>query len=117
MIPAEDLRASLFVAVRFARQDPRDADWAHVAAPAIYRVLSLALPYVALECLASGRKFPVDASVFEFEQMRPEFVASIFPDQMIRAPRAAARQEPQEDRDEQGYRKPVRLATIKAYRE
>lgn len=113
MIPPEDMKPGIFVAVRYARQHPLDDEWAHVATPAVYRVVSVALPYVALEELATGYKFPADVSVFEFEHLRPEFVAAIFPDQLTRAPRAAAHRETGEDRDEQGYRKPVRLMTIK----
>ncbi len=110
MIAAEDLKPGLYVAIRYARQHPLDSEWAHVATPAVYRVLSVALPYAALECLASGRRFPADLSVFELEHLRPEFVATLFPD-------AAARREspqPADERDERGYPKPQVLMTIKA---
>ena len=117
MIPAEDLRPGLYVAIRYARQHPLDDRWDHVAAPALYRVTAVALPYVALECLGSGRKFPVDAAVFEFEQLRPEFVAAIHPEVLEWRPTTAPTPAPAQtadDRDEQGYPRPVRVMTIKS---
>ena len=116
MIHPEDLKPGLFVAIRYARQHPLDEEWEHVAVPAIYRVLSVALPYVALQFLADGRRFAADVAAYEFEQMRPEFVAAIFPGAAdpARAPARTPAAPASDDRDELGYPKPVRLATIKA---
>ena len=116
-IHPEDLKLGLFVAIRFARAHPQDDVWAHVATPAVYRVIGVALPYVALECVVTKRRFPADVSVFEFEHLRPEFVHALYPEQTARTPQAARGGEQIDDRDEQGYPKPVRLATIKAYRD
>lgn len=113
MIHPEDMRAGLYVAIRFARQHPDDSEWGHIAVPAVYRVLSVALPYVALECLNTGHKLPADVSVYEFEQLRPEFVAALFPGKTDPAPAAPAPARA-DDRDEQGYPKPVRIATIRS---
>lgn len=107
------MKPGLFVAIRYARQHPLDDEWNHVAAPAVYRVVSVALPYVALEDLASGRKLPADVCVFEFEQLRPEFVAALFPDKMDRTSLRIHNKPVAEERDEQGYRRPVRVMTIK----
>jgi hypothetical protein len=113
-IHPEDMRPGLYVAIRFARQHPQDEDWAHIAVPAVYRILSVAVPYVALECLNTGRKIAADLAVYEFEQLRPEFVAALFPGAIAAPAPAPKAARPADDRDEQGYPKPVRLATIKS---
>ncbi|MDD5301521.1 MAG: hypothetical protein PHS14_00315 [Elusimicrobia bacterium] len=116
MIHPEDLRPGLYVAIRYARAHPLDQDWDHVATPALYRILSVSLPYVALECLASGRRFPADVAAFEFEQVRPEFVAQIHPHLAAAAasPAPTTGSAPEDDRDAQGYPRPVRLMTIRS---
>lgn len=116
MIHPEDMRPGLYVAIRFVREHLLDDVWDQVASPAVYRVVTVALPYVALADLVTGRRFPVDVTLFEFEHLRPEFVEAVHPELARRpppAPSARAATPSENNLDEQGYRKPVRVMTIK----
>ncbi len=109
MIPADDLKEGLFVAVRYMRRHPDKDVWEHIASPILYRVLGVSLPYVGLEDFGCKEKIMLDTSVFAFEQVRPDLVAALFPESIKRA-RAAIKSE---EFDDQGYRKPMLVMTIK----
>jgi hypothetical protein len=113
VIPMDDMKPGLFVAIRFSRTSPTDDVWDHVPSPRVWRVLSISTPYVAVECLMTGQKRALDASVYEFEHLRVEFVRALFPDKVDKkiAP-ARAGETSERELDDQGYPKHVRLLTI-----
>lgn len=125
MIPFDDLRPGLFVAIRYARPAPASDQWTHVPNPRVWRVLGVSAPYVGLEDLATGHRHAFDGAAYEFEHLRPEFVRAIFPEQFPATAAAAQetetrpeprpRRAPAQELGADGFPKPVRLMTINPY--
>lgn len=114
MIPLDDMKPGLYVAIRFARASPTEDEWDHVPSPRVWKVLAVSAPYIAAECLTTGQKRALDAAVYEFEHLREDFVRALFPEKFDK-PRPAASSSAKTDeqeRDKDGYPKPVRLLTI-----
>jgi hypothetical protein len=114
VIPQDDLKPGMYVAIRFARTSPTDDVWDHVQSPRVWKVLSVSPPYVAAECLMTGQKRALDAAAYEFEHLRVEFVRALFPEKFDKPAAALTRaaQTKDEERDRDGYPKPIRLMSI-----
>lgn len=79
-IAADDLKPGLYVTGRFMRESPHLWKWDHLSLPLPFEVVSVSLPYVVLENVKSRVRVAIDVGVYELEQLRPEFVAALYPE-------------------------------------